>query len=127
MSSKKIEPVNAEWTVYKAAYKFNVGYGSQDTRVDHESVFESNQVIGWKHIACSVNRITKTIEMYINFSKVATLTIPDSFGEFDDVYPLAIGADGQGNYGYAGAFDDFFIFDGALNEYDMHRFAKYYA
>ena len=136
LTSKKVQFGNTEKTIYKVVYKVNVGNGTvvgdsldRWERIDAESPLEANQVIGWKHIAYSVNRTTKTIEMYVNFSKVATMTIPDSFGSFDDVYPLVIGADGAGNktYGYAGAFDDFFVFDGALNEYDMHRFAKYYA
>ncbi|MBE6650724.1 MAG: hypothetical protein E7613_05370 [Ruminococcaceae bacterium] len=84
---------------------------------------------GWVHLAYTVDRTNKTIKTYYDFNLVKTFALTDESAavSFDGQYPLRLGTSGVSEYRlFKGAMDDFFIYDGVMDETDMQTLEEYY-
>ena len=96
------------WTVYRGVLgSFFDGNGYSNTNVWNLNT--------WNHFACTFNTSTKTIEVFLNGTKVYSYTNPSyAFSSSNPTYPCNIGRNAGGGYYFNGYIDDFRITKGAI-------------
>ena len=116
---------------YKDDFKdvrFNVANGS--TRSYKDAVLPSGFDEAWTHIIASVDRENDKLYLRYNFDQIYSTDISSELegSSLTSDYPLNIGQDGTGNYGYKLTdmiVDEFIVFDGVLTDAEVAALATY--
>lgn len=108
--------------------KINIGNGSD--RFDITIPFPETYLNKWTHLLFSFDRTNNNIDVYFDFEKVSSFSLPDTFKSYslDSNYFYYVGNDVTENYGYGipGIIDDLAIFDKALSSDEVKTLKDFY-